>query len=255
MRFVMNRMSLVALLMFMGTSAVSAAEVSDWTSTLDLYAKVSALHTPGLHLTNGIVFCVVHLSGESGERDRRTLEGRAMLQTFALARNAFPGLSAKVSLQRQTVENVHDGNAFRYAVAFSEAELAAKAKEGREAAAIKEREEAVRKEREEAIKKEREEAAKREREEAAKREQEQAANEDAAKPVEGRAEVQQAATPPVGVELGVSLSEANKDNEAVVTNTAPVANPLGKNVRRNPTLDRTPAGLVIEDDQTDLLGE
>lgn len=247
MRFVMNRMSLVALLMFMGTSAVSAAEVSDWTSTLDLYAKVSALHTPGLHVTNGIVFCVVHLSGESGERDRRTLEGRAMLQTFALARNAFPGLSAKVSLQRQTVENVHDGNAFRYAVAFSEAELAAKAKEGREAAAIKEREEAVRKEREEAIKKEREETA--------KREQEQAANEDAAKPVEGRAEVQQAATPPVGVELGVSLSEANKDNEAVVTNTAPVANPLGKNVRRNPTLDRTPAGLVIEDDQTDLLGE
>ena len=247
MRFVMNRMSLVALLMFMGTSAVSAAEVSDWTSTLDLYAKVSALHTPGLHVTNGIVFCVVHLSGESGERDRRTLEGRAMLQTFALARNAFPGLSAKVSLQRQTVENVHDGNAFRYAVAFSEAELAAKAKEGREAAAIKEREEAVRKEREEAKKKEREETA--------KREQEQAANEDAAKPVEGRAEVQQAATPPVGVELGVSLSEANKDNEAVVTNTAPVANPLGKNVRRNPTLDRTPAGLVIEDDQTDLLGE
>lgn len=247
MKVVMNRMLLVATLMFIVASGATAAEVPGWTSTLDLYAKTQALHAPGLHVTNGIVFCVVHLSGEPGEKDRRTLEGRAMLQTFALARNAFPGLPANVSLQRQTVENVHNRNALRYAVAFSELELAAKAKEGREAAAIKEREEAVRKEREEAIKNEREEAA--------KREQEQAAKIETAKPAEGSTEVQQAATPPVGVELGVSLSGANKDNEAVVTNTAPDANPPGKNVRRNPTLDRTPAGLVIEDDQTDLLGE
>ena len=251
----MNRMLLVAMLMFIGASGATAAEVLGWTSTLDLYAKTQALHAPGLHVTNGIVFCVVHLSGEPGEKARRTLEGRAMLQTFALARNAYPGLSAKVTLQRQTVENVHDGNAFRYAVAFSEAELAAKAKEGREEAAIKAREEIARKEREQAEKREQEEAAKKEREEAARSEQEQAAKIETAKPAEGSTEVQQAATPPVGVELGVSLSEANKDNEAVVTNTAPVANPPSTSVRRNPSLHRSAHGLAIEDDQTDLLGE
>ena len=243
------------MLMVMSASAVTAAEAPDWTSALDLYAKAPTLQAPGLHLTNGIVFCVVHLTGESGEKGRRALEGRAMLQTFALARNAFPGLPANVSLQRQTLENVQNSNALRYAVAFSEAELATKAKEGRKAAARKAQEEAARKEREQAEKKAQEEEAKKEREEAARREQEQAAKIEAAKPTEKSSEAPQAETTPEGVDSDVPLPEANNPGETVSTNAASVASPPTKSVRRNPTLFRSSTGLAIEDDQTDLLGK
>jgi len=243
------------MLMVMSASAVTAAEAPDWTSALDLYAKAPTLQAPGLHLTNGIVFCVVHLTGESGEKGRRALEGRAMLQTFALARNAFPGLPANVSLQRQTLENVQNSNALRYAVAFSEAELATKAKEGRKAAARKAQEEAARKEREQAEKKAQEEEAKKEREEAARKEEEQAAKDKITKSAESGSEATQAETTPEGVDPDVPLPEANKPGGTVATNAASVASPPAKNVRRNPTLSRSSTGLVIEDDQTDLLGE
>ena len=131
-----------AVLLSALASVAFAADALRWPATSDMYADTPALHTPGIHTTNGVVFSVVHLPSEEGEKARRQLEGRAMLQTFAQIRVAYPGLSAKVSLRRQVLENAHIEGTFRYAVAFSEEELATKSKAGLDELAEKEREKA-----------------------------------------------------------------------------------------------------------------